>query len=295
MRVRIVLTSVLLAATMVSSSCANKVHDNPQGKGTQGESAAETVFTLDVSPPVVPKEITRYRIVQPDVTVDYVADLGARLELAGQAALAEPGIIIMSRPEESEVLRVYAKSGAMEYTRLNSLFPESPDLPNDDKAVEISTGFLQRTGLWSSDMEPKEVVVGGTAGGKPSHLLVRFARKVDGIPLSGPGNKLGVRIGDDGEVIQAMIHHPEFVPYQQDQCISPAMAFDRLVAGNTLLSPSPYVGRRVVIKSIAMVYYLESVTERQEYLKPAYLFSGDSLDASGRYLGAFQSWVEAVE
>jgi hypothetical protein len=101
-------------------------------------------------------------------------------------------------------------------------------LPDDQGAASIATEFLKQAGLWFPDVEVKEVVVGGTTGPNPAHLLVNFARSVGGMPLTGPGKKFGVRVGDQGEVVSMFVYYPELVPDKAVRVISAAAALDIL-------------------------------------------------------------------
>ena len=266
------------------------------GNGTlsnKGGSGAEADFVLDKSLPEVPSKIMSYKIVQPDVTLKSVADLGAKFGFTGKASPIEPSMIGMSNPEKQEIFQVITASGAIDYTCLNDLDSLAPSLPTNDEAVKIATEFLKLTGLWYSDLVADEAVVGGTSGGVPSHLLVRFTRYIDGYPLTGAGNKFAVRIGDKGKVIRLLVRYDELEKDKEVQIIDPSAALNKLEAGDGVFT-LPVDCNTVKITDVSLGYYLESISDKQENLTPYYIFKGECRDAKDGFIEEFTGWVDAV-
>jgi hypothetical protein len=199
----------------------------------------------------------------------------------------------MSNPEKQEIFQVLTTSGTIEYTCLNDLDPLSPTVPSNEEAVKIATEFLQLTGLWHSDLVANEAVVGGSVDGVTSLLLVRFTRYIDGYPVTGPGNKFGVRIGDHGKVVQLFIRYDELEQDKEVQIIAPSAAFEKLNAGDGVFT-LPIDCSTVRITDVSIGYYLESISDKQENLTPFYIFRGECLDSSEGLLEEFTGWVDAV-
>jgi hypothetical protein len=258
-----------------------------------GESDVKAEFVLNKSLPEVPEEVMSYRIAQPVVSIDSVANLGSKFGFMGEAGPIEPLAIGMSNEKTQEILQVNVNSGTIEYSCLSELFPLSPSLPDNTEAVKIATEFLVSVGLWHPDLVADEVTVGGTSEGKPSHLLVRFTRYVDGIPFTGPGNKFAVRIGDEGKVVRLLVRYSEIEQDKAVQTIDPDVAFSSLKAGNGIFV-LPADCKTVVINNVTIGYYLETINEKQEYLIPFYIFSGECRDLKGGFIEEFTGWVKAT-
>ena len=279
--------SLFLIILLFVSCTGNGIQSN------KGESGAKAEFILDKSLPDVPQSIISYKIVQPIVTLKSVASLGARFGFTGEAGPVDPAEIVMSNPEKKEMLQVKINSGSIVYINDNDLFPLSPALPNNEEAVKIATEFLKLTGLWHPDLAANEAVVGGTSGGVTSHLLVRFTRYIDGYPVTGMGNKFGVRIGDKGKVVGFMLRYDELVQDKEVPIIDPATAFDKLKAGDGVFT-LPIDCSTVRITDVSIGYYLENINDKQEYLTPYYVFKGECRDAKDNLIEEFTGWVDAV-
>jgi hypothetical protein len=202
----------------------------------------------------------------------------------------------MSKPETKDILWVYTNSGAIEYSCSHKLYPLPPGpLPDNDEAVDIAFRFLKQIDMYFPDLVANEPVIGGRVSGNPAHLLVRFTRYVDGIPLTGVGKKFGVRISDGGEVARALLHYPELEPHEEVTLKAPSQAYNELKAGGGLLPAVEGHFAKAVINEVSIGYYLKYITEKQEILLPAYTFDGEFLDAEGNYEGDYTDWVMAVE
>jgi hypothetical protein len=261
------------------------------------KSRKQPELILSASLDGLPESVLSYRIVSPVVTVESVAELGARLGFTGEAAPIDDGsYIAMSKPETKDHLWVNTSSGAIDYSCPHKLYPLSPDpLPANDEAVDIAIRFLEQIDMYFPDLAANEPVIGGRISGNPAHLLVRFTRYVDGIPLTGMGNKFGVRISDEGEVARALLHYPELEPYKEVSIKAPDQAFNELKSGGGLLPAIEGYFDKVVIDEVSIGYYLESINKKQEFLLPAWTFSGEFQDTEGNYDGDYTDWVMAVE
>jgi hypothetical protein len=235
--------------------------------------------------------------------------------------------------EEVRQLSVWVNSGAVEYAIVypDKLYPpERPNLPSEEEAGQIAIDFLAQSGLLPSDATEGdgyeiEVVTGGTyaveeeapqegveeempeegveEGGetKPevadeyvAHLLVRFHRQIDGFPVTGPGNQLGVRIGDEGEVITILKVWREVTPYNEVVIKTPEQAYQELKSGAGSYDV-PLDCEKVIVEQVYLAYWMEPLDQHQEYVVPVYEFKGKCLDKDGEYLEDFVGWCEAVK
>ena len=148
------------------------------GESMGGLQGAE--FILNTTLPDYPKFLDYYQIMQSDTTKESVEELGAKLGFSGEAGIIESQeIFVMSTGNMS--LRV-SFSGRMEYNSGLSLFGSASTFPPDNEIRTIAEGFFKKIGLWFSDIEFKEIKVGGTVNTKPSHLLVQYRQYIDDMP-----------------------------------------------------------------------------------------------------------------
>jgi hypothetical protein len=235
--------------------------------------------------------------------------------------------------EEVRQVSVWVNSGAVEYAIVypDKLYPpERPNLPSEEEAGQIAIDFLARSGLLPADATEGggcevEVVTGGTYGierevpeegveeempeegmedgGETgpevveeyvAHLLVRFHRQIDGFSVTGPGNQLGVRIGDEGEVVTILKVWREVTPYNEVVIKTPEQAYQELKSGAGSYDV-PLDCEKVVVEQVYLAYWMEPLDQHQENVVPVYEFKGKCLDKDGEYLEDFTGWCEAVK
>ena len=291
-----IVTVILLTAFSACSNTDNQ--DTSQLNLFPGEGSMDVAFELSGMLTETPSTMVIYELQSPDVTNESVRVLGEKLGFTGEAGPTDKGIIGMSDAKTGAMLRVDTHSGAIEfgYIHLDKLFPEGvPTLPSDKEAKRIAFDYLMAVGLLPDDVKVGEVVEGGGSGDIVKHLLVRFERKIEGIPVTGPGAKYGVRIGENGEVVMFLLAHQEIqAPREDAAIITSASAYDHLLAGKGEYVV-PMNCDKVVIESMRLAYYMGQLTEQQKLLLPVFEFQGKCLDKDGNYLEDFTGWIEALE
>jgi hypothetical protein len=268
-----------------------------------------------------------YKVEDPVVTIDSVREIGGKLGFEGSAGYIDGDTKIAMLDEGAEEVRqlsVWIDSGAVEYAIVypDKLYPpEPPNLPSEEEAKQIAIDFLAQSGLLPPDSTvgdgcEVEVVTGGTYGIEQevpeevveeggeiepevveeyvAHLLVRFHRQIDGFRVTGPGNQLGVRIGDEGEVITVLKVWREVTPYNEVVINTPEQAYQELKSGAGSYY-APLDCEKVVVEQVYLAYWMEPLDEHQEYVVPVYEFKGKCLDKDGEYLEDFIGWCEAVK
>jgi len=268
-----------------------------------------------------------YKVGNPVVTIGSVREIGEKLGFEGDAGYIDGGIKIAMLDEGAEEVRqlsVWVDSGAVEYAIVypDKLYPpEPPNLPSKEEARQIAIDFLAQSGLLLADATvgdgwEAEVVTGGTyaveeeapqegveEGGETepevveeyvAHLLVRLHRQIDGFPVTGPGDQLGVRIGDEGEVITVLKVWREVTPYNEVVIKTPEQAYQELRSGAGSYDV-PLDCEKVVVEQVYLAYWMEPLDEHQEYVVPVYEFKGKCLDKDGEYLEDFLGWCQAVK
>jgi len=268
-----------------------------------------------------------YKVENPVVTTDSVREIGRKLGFEGGAGYIDGETKIAMLDEGAEEVRqlsVWVHSGAVDYAIVypDKLYPpEPPNLPSKEEARQIAIDFLAQSGLLPPDATVGggyeiEVVTGGTyaieeevpeevveEGGEiepevveeyVAHLLVRFHRQIDGFPVTGAGNQLGVRIGDEGEVITILKVWREVTPYNEVVIKTPEQAYQELKSGAGSYD-APLDCEKVVVEQVYLAYWMEPLDEHQEYVVPVYEFKGKCLYKDGEYLEDFVGWCEAVK
>ena len=256
-----------------------------------------------------------YQTNNTSVNTNTVTEKGRKLGFEGDAGFVDQRLKISMLDETEDEVRqftVWENSGAVEYTILipNKLYRETPpNLPSEEMAKSIATKFLYQVGLLPSDVGNIEVVTGGSVSLKKkngtgtteildtytAHLLVRYHRQIDGLPVANSGgNKLGVRIGDRGEVIYVLKVWRDISPYTHVKVKTSNQACQELKAGLGEYYVPPDC-KKVIIEEAYLAYWMEPLDELQEYVMPVYEFKGRCLDINGKAIDVFYGWTNAVE
>lgn len=258
-------------------------------------------YQLDASLPDTPDTVPVYRLKYPDVTEEYALNIGDKF------GVSEPlvdfkdssGLYFLKNKLSDEGLEIALETGAILYhTNMKKLYPaEKPSLPDDEAAKDIALKFLEEKGLLTPDIRVKEVVTGGTYYYGVAHLAVVFDYNIGDFPAVGIGKKLSVRIGDEGEVVQAQWYHTEYETTDMEVLIKTAQqAYKELINNQLMLQPlGMEEGRKVRITEVSLGYYLDSMTQTQDYVYPVYVFEGEYLDTLEGNPSVFIQYVDARE
>ncbi|MFC1845790.1 hypothetical protein ACFLYM_00045 [Chloroflexota bacterium] len=258
-----------------------------------------------------------YKIETPEVTIESVNALGSRLGFSGEAAYAddkEKIVITEGTGSAARQLTVWTASGAVEYGYVepDKLYPlHTPELPSQGDAGQIAYDFMEGAGLLPPDYDSyagikDEIYVsaGGSysiidrATGKttqkdPSFWLVSLPYFIDGYPSTGPGARIEASIGENGEVIRLVSAWRELILAYSGKVISEQRAYDDLAGGEGSLEV-PLDCKQVVVNEVALTYWIDPASEKQDYALPVYEFKGECLDQEGRLLEEFTAWTEAL-
>jgi hypothetical protein len=247
------------------------------------------VFSRSDSLPEFSDSVPIYKVVKPDIDIEYVKTLGNKLGLTGKITQGPENYLM--RDEDSDAnLEVYIATGTIHYLIGSKLFPKVPPvLPSDEEAKKIAMDFLREKGLLREGDVADKVSVGGTSNGVPSHQLVSFTHAID---VTGSGGKFGVRIGDHGEVIDVFVNIISFEPAETIALKPVEQAYTELVDSKRhFTSISTFWVR---IKNVKLTYWLDGINKSQEYVYPVYVFSGESRGLIGNYLGGYSGYIEAT-
>jgi len=137
---------------------------------------------------------------------------------------------------------------------------------------------------------PPAVPTGPTA---PTYWLVDFPYFMDGTEATGPGSKIEVSVGDNGQVVGMLWSWRQMSPLGIDNIISEQQAFQELTQGKGSLEV-PLDCKQVIIEQVQLKYWLDPPSEEQDYAVPVYEFTGTCLDKNGRTLEDFTGWTPAL-
>jgi len=126
-----------------------------------------------------------------------------------------------------------------------------------------------------------------------TYWLVSLPYFVDGMEATGPGSKIEVSIGDNGEVVRLLWSWRQMTPRTTENIISQKQAYEDLIQGKGSLD-IPLDCDRVVVEGVQLKYWLDPPSETQAYAVPVYEFTGECLDKNGRHLEDFTAWTEAL-
>lgn len=259
-------------------------------------------FEMDVAFPDVGPTMTIYQVKSVNVSKVDVEAIGRLLGFNGGAGVVNDGVLGMV--EGTKALNIYTASGAIWYADTAKLFKsvkKQPNLPPDAEAIEIAETFLSTKGLFPSDAVMSNVVADeqgeiNTSTKKVSNVIktdlqVIFDRKIDNVPVIGPGSKLKVYIGNDGEVTGFYKAWRVIEPYSECTIKTPEEAFEDLKAGKCRFA-GPIGFDKAIVKEISLAYYIEAADKEQDFIEPVYVFKGELL--FGEDVAEFEALVPAV-
>jgi hypothetical protein len=290
----ILVTILMTAGLFVTSGCSQPLELALNQLGWMNNN-----YQLDASLPDTPDTVPVYRLKYPDVTEEYALNIGDKF------GVSEPlvdfkdssGLYFLKNKHSDEGLEMAPETGAILYhTNMKKLYPaEKPSLPDDETAKDIALKFLEEKGLLTPDIRVGKVVPGGTYNYGVAHLSVVFDYDIGDFPAAGIGKKLSVRIGDGGEVVQAQWYHAEYETTDMEVSIKTAQqAYQELINNQSMLQPlGMEEGRKVRITGVSLGYYLDSMTQAQDYVYPVYVFEGEYLDALDSNSSVFIQYVDA--
>lgn len=271
--------------------------------GMKSTSNANLTYTVSVPFPSTPEQVTLYKSVKPEITAELVSSMAEKMGLEGTVRESYDQMLLSDEPYS---LEVHMKSGRVALIDIPRwMNPNDKDLPSnlpsDEKAIEIATRYLEKTGLASPDatlcdVDHPQIVKqnenGEVIGIAFEDVLVSYSRTIDGRPVV--GSKLTVEVGGGGDILNVYKLWRDYVPQEEIPIITPEEALEELkVAGVA-------EGLSVDITGIELGYYEAPATREPTHLVPVYIFTGKVLDGTGeetsfvRYVPASPEFREEV-
>ena len=226
-----------------------------------------------------------YETEKPEVQPEMLYELANRFGMDGKIQSKEDVYLIV---QKKQVLTAYKNSGAFWYADFAKLHhPDyEPQLPSEDKAAEIATDYLKR-----NDWLPEGAVLDGIhqnlferlEGKKrekrteqPNNVCVEFRFIFSKIETYGPGAKIKVFIGHDGEVIGLFHAVPALHKYAE----FPELSREELEEILHCKLGVPLKG--IEIRDVRLAYHVESCVLRRRFVQPVYVFELATLARSKR-------------
>jgi hypothetical protein len=252
-------------------------------------------------------QVAIYKVQTPDTSIASTTALGRKLGLSGEARITERGLkisMVTGSGIESRQLTVWTNSGAIEYgfTDSERQYPTaSANLPSENQAKRIGYEFLKKNDLLPlgyidfSRIENSIIVTAGNKTGSkpPGYWLVSFPYRVDNMIATGPGSKIEMNIGSNGEILKLVWAFREVTPAYAGTVRSSESAYQALVRGEGSIDV-PLDSSRLVVRQVRLAYWIDPLSEKQAYSLPVYEFKGECLDKSGKSLETFTGWIEAL-
>jgi len=298
----IILTGVFATTTMWSGQ--NQISLLPPSEGMGG-----STIVLDTAFPEVGDSYPAYKTITPDVTFDYVKDIGKRFGLTGEPELYSESTgeikLVDDTKEVREQVSVYKHSGAIVYEIPDKQLPLSVEsqhiLPSEEDAKRIASEYLLERDLLPEGATVKcvrvdqkyEIYQAGINHPIESYnvtLAVMYSRSIDGIPVY--GDEMAVIIGTNNEIVGVIKSWRDVVPSGYMKIKTPEQAYEELIAGKGMQPSMEMKIDKVIINDISIGYWIEPRIFEQESVLPAYVFSGIAI-GNGKEV-PFRDYVSAV-
>lgn len=195
-------------------------------------------ITLNCAPPVTPNNITLYRVDPQANDTVYFSVLNLE-------------DIRPNTTSESDASKVVPKS-----------LQKYGGLPYDARMVYTKTEYLEEFNTNSGKFEPKY----------PISTNVQYARKIDGIPVTGDGSFIKIELGNDGELLYLNKVWRTVEPAGTEKIIPVSKAIEKLGRGE-VLDPLKCICD-INVDRIYIAYWEKGAGVPQEYLDPVWVFFG---------------------
>ncbi|MBU1671061.1 MAG: hypothetical protein KKF41_04155 [Actinobacteria bacterium] len=246
--------------------------------------------------PQVPEVLTVYRLEQIAKNRKEIEELAKEFDLVQPIKLDELGAGSRSSGVEHEefdnyyaregdpnigrIFHYYFRTGNYEFWIGSKYGEENPDLPTVEEAGALAMHALEERGLL-----PDEAFV-STIGGPQAETIiddqyrkfllqrdVEISREVDGRTIVGPGMRIMVSLGTDGELIGVDSTMRNLVPYKKFEVKSLEEAIEDAEKGNDTMNLHPDVENPEVSR-VELIYYADPSKTTNQFLQPVYCLSG---------------------
>lgn len=226
-----------------------------------------------------------YEAEEPEVKPEMLYELAERFGIDGE--IKRKGDVNLIS-QEKQVLAMYPNSGAFWYADFAKLnHPEyTPALPSDEEASDIALDYLKRNNWLHEDMildgvhrNEFERVEGRKDGKRTEYansICVNFRLSLNQLKTYGPGAKIKVFIGHEGEIIGVLHAARMLRKYKEFPLLS------REDLEQTLQSKLGVPLEGIELTDAKLAYHAESFVLNSRFVQPVYVFELATLVESKR-------------
>ncbi len=250
-----------------------------------------------------PREVFVYEVQPGDPSV-WIGNLTELVDIKGEIEENEDLLFVR---DGDRYLEIRKASSTAFYGDMAHLWTEEPspektqfEVPGNEEAEKIALNWLSKFGFSRKDLESVEISISDetfeiTIPGKEEEPIsvvvgknVSVRRRIGDLFVYGPGSKIKLYIGGDGQVNGFMAVWRQIMPTsavlghkpvegepkgEKMESISAEEAFEALTKNPLDHLPLALV-HRIDIDKVDFGYYSRSAAEHQEYLQPVYVFYG---------------------
>lgn len=260
-------------------------------------SSAGAMVVVETELPNVPDEMYALKPVLKEITEEQALGIASIFGVSGEIRLVDNTWRVGEVPRE---VWVY-KSGCIKYFDTPKVWGTRylpHELPSSTECISIAEQFLENLGARGLVSKSLQISFAGVVSdittiayrdGRSENYLnnthVNFALSYDNIPLEGPGAKVRVYIGKDGEITGFIGDLWEVETRGKVRILSPKQAIEKLgevghigIIGAYGDMPKDMVDK-ITIKSVRLVYFVPPV--EAESIIPSYRIEGTFLVEDG--------------
>lgn len=256
--------------------------------------ASGATIVIETTPPNVPSDMDVLKTISKEITREQALDIALKMfSVNGEIQFINGAWRVM---EDSREVWIY-KSGTIKYFDNSKMWNDGympQELPPTTSCVAIAEQFLENLeaqGLVSGSLHisfvetANDTTVYALKNGTKTTLLnnihVNFAISYDDVPLWGPGAKVRVYIGKEGEIIGFIGNFWEVEPAEKVQILTPEQAVEKLRELGYGISMSKDMVSKATVKSIELVYLAPSPEAETTQITPVYVIKGDLVGKDG--------------
>ena len=225
-------------------------------------------------------ELMIYKVKPVTVSIEDVRSLASRLFGLDETLVVDETPDVYYVSVEPLYLQCCKNSGSIWFADESKLYNEEyipQQLPSEKEARALADKFLSEKEIIPDNVEIKFVDIGETITAtfyvannerviEINHLDVIYGfEELSGIPVGGPGAKIRVSIGDEGEVIGLHYVWREVESFESCRHIGEDEATEIF---------KEKLGAEPEQLEIRLEYYAESEFTKQDFLQPYYVFDG---------------------
>lgn len=286
--------NLLLTALVVGIALIGLVSANVQIDRISNVVPASQNINIDVKvnidSPVVPAKVPIYRV------TETIVGQNEAMSTAKEYSFASDPIVITypiqpdnrSSPMKTKYLfkngnehfGIDASSNAITYAKNDKLMKPSASLPSESEAIKIAQEFLKSHGVTINDasvetetiyLNKLNVETNQILDKIPMMVQVKIKRNVNGMPVVGPGGKIIVDLGNNGETIYFFKNWRQLEQTGTSGIIPFNKAVEKLSRLEVKDVPMTPL-KSVEIVGAKLGYYEADSTEEQKIYTPVWIF-----------------------